>query len=160
MTTNRPVNRFSSNFDAARIGLLEEPQRGLNGAWWPRTRDLGTELLDLNEVFIGKYGLMHRITVSPGDWENPSTGSCRATRAGSFVHLTTSHTLAVHTVQIDTLHNASIRLLVVPPAFGESQARWAFQLLLQSTRWRSAEQILHLSNEPRPERVRRIRSSA
>ena len=150
MTTIRPTDRFSSGCTSARLSLLDPPVDGMQGAWWPRTRQLSSELSDLNSFLIGKHGLMHRITYAPTDWDEPEIGQCRATKAGSFVRLSISATLARHTLLIHTLHNTSIRLLVIPPSFDQIQARWALQLVLRSNGRCNAEEILGWCHAIRP----------
>ncbi|MEV1062772.1 DUF5994 family protein [Streptomyces sp. NPDC050263] len=40
----------------------------LDGAWWPRSRDLGAELLALTAVLDPLWGRITRVTVSPVHW--------------------------------------------------------------------------------------------
>lgn len=142
MTTVRLSNRFRSSGSSARLGMLDPPDTGMHGVWWPRTRQLSSELVDLNEVLVGTHGLMHRITYAASDWDDTENGSCRATRAGSFVRLASSTTMPTNTLLIDTLRNTNIRLLVLPPAFDEVQARWALRLMQRTNGRCSADQIL------------------
>lgn len=142
MTTTSPTNRFGAIYTAARLDMFGPHVSGAQGAWWPRTRDLGSELSDLNDLLVGKHGLMHSVTCAPSDWDEPEAGQFRATKAGSFVRLTTSATFARHTLLIHTLHNTSIRLLVIPPYFDQNQARRAVQVMLRSNGRCSAEEIL------------------
>jgi hypothetical protein len=40
----------------------------LDGAWWPYSRDLGTELPPLVEALEERWGRITRITANPGPW--------------------------------------------------------------------------------------------
>ncbi|KPI02171.1 hypothetical protein OK074_5355 [Actinobacteria bacterium OK074] len=41
---------------------------GLDGAWWPRSRDLTSELTDLADVLDPLWGRITRIAVNPRNW--------------------------------------------------------------------------------------------
>jgi hypothetical protein len=60
--------------DMARLTLRVSADRHtLDGAWWPRTRALGPELVTLFAVWPAEAGYISRVIVSPGDWdETPS----------------------------------------------------------------------------------------
>jgi hypothetical protein len=55
---------------AARIALRPSSKRRgvLNGAWWPRSRDLDVELPGLVEVLDIAWGRIHRVTVNVRMW--------------------------------------------------------------------------------------------
>ncbi|MFF9013409.1 DUF5994 family protein [Streptomyces sp. NPDC014870] len=40
----------------------------LDGAWWPRSRDLAAELPPLVDALEGRYGRITRVTVNPTRW--------------------------------------------------------------------------------------------
>ncbi|MFI7006038.1 DUF5994 family protein [Streptomyces sp. NPDC050145] len=51
----------------------------LDGAWWPRSRDLTTELPPLADALEGRYGRITRVMVNPAHWpviphKVPATG--------------------------------------------------------------------------------------
>ncbi|MEU6983804.1 DUF5994 family protein [Streptomyces sp. NPDC046324] len=51
----------------------------LDGAWWPRSRDLSAELPSLVDALEGRYGRITRVTVNPTRWpvvphKVPATG--------------------------------------------------------------------------------------
>src|ERR1700742_1788481 len=45
----------------------------VDGAWWPRSDDLGTELPDLLAVLSVRLGLMQRVLFNLGDWGKEQT---------------------------------------------------------------------------------------
>ncbi|MFF3604431.1 DUF5994 family protein [Streptomyces sp. NPDC002463] len=55
----------------------------LDGAWWPYSRDLATELPPLVEALEGRWGRITRITVNPAPW--PVT-SHKVSAGGHTVH--------------------------------------------------------------------------
>ncbi|MFD5574301.1 MULTISPECIES: DUF5994 family protein [Streptomyces] len=56
----------------ARLALKSESpsagRAGLDGAWWPRSRDLQSELCDLADVLDPLWGRITRIAVNPRFW--------------------------------------------------------------------------------------------
>ena len=88
----------------------------LDGAWWPRSRDLQSEAADLVDHFPSLAGRVERLLFSRPDWEAvegaPSRHSIRAARGpvktGSFPRDDT------HVMMVKTSAGEHLRLLVVP----------------------------------------------
>ncbi|MFI6009625.1 DUF5994 family protein [Streptomyces sp. NPDC051243] len=63
---------FPSGTPTARLALRSEgPSAGhaeLDGAWWPRSRDLPSELFALADVLDPLWGRIARIAVNPRHW--------------------------------------------------------------------------------------------
>ncbi|MEU3690953.1 DUF5994 family protein [Streptomyces narbonensis] len=66
---------------SARLSLTPKTTRAglLDGAWWPRSRDLTAELPSLVDALEGPYGRITRVTVNPTRWpvvphKVPATG--------------------------------------------------------------------------------------
>ncbi|MEU9296147.1 DUF5994 family protein [Streptomyces sp. NPDC048266] len=55
---------------SARLALTPETTRAglLDGAWWPRSRDLAAELPSLVDALAERWGRVTRATVNPGSW--------------------------------------------------------------------------------------------
>ncbi|MFC5889417.1 DUF5994 family protein [Kitasatospora sp. CM 4170] len=101
---------------AARLSLAppgERPGHRLDGAWWPRSRDLLLELPSLAADLDERWGRITRITVNPAQWpvvpsRIPVTG--HTVHAGWFTTEQDEHTIAVFSYAPRRL-----TLLVVPP---------------------------------------------
>src|SRR3954447_397461 len=53
-----------------RLRMGEAPAPGgLQGGWWPQSRDLAVELADLVDHFLPERGRIVRATYSPPDWD-------------------------------------------------------------------------------------------
>ncbi|MFE5620069.1 DUF5994 family protein [Streptomyces sp. NPDC056524] len=55
---------------SARLSLMPKATLAglLDGAWWPRSRDLAVELPALADALEGHYGRITRVTVNPTHW--------------------------------------------------------------------------------------------
>ncbi|MGV9266401.1 DUF5994 family protein [Kitasatospora sp. NPDC003701] len=85
----------------------------LDGAWWPRSRDLLLELPALAAELDGRWGRIIRITVNPAQWpvvpaRIPVTG--HTVHAGWFGIEQDEHTIALYSYA-----PLRLSLLVVPP---------------------------------------------
>ena len=99
----------------------DEPGRALlDGAWWPHSRDLATELGDLFDHFPPHLGRPRRALVSPPDWDAPRARRIPTAggylKAGAFPHDDT------HLIVVLTSRDQRVRFLVVPPDFSEYHA--------------------------------------
>ncbi|MFF7990810.1 DUF5994 family protein [Kitasatospora xanthocidica] len=99
----------------------------LDGAWWPRSRDLLLELPALAADIDEQWGRITRITVNPARWpvipsRIPVTG--HTVHAGWFTTEQDEHTIAVFSYAPRRLN-----LLVVPP---ETDAVGAARLMAEA----------------------------
>lgn len=60
--------RFSSSPLRLSLAPVGPAPALLDGAWWPRSRDLGAELLALTAVLDPLWGRITRVTVNPVHW--------------------------------------------------------------------------------------------
>jgi hypothetical protein len=71
-TPQAPLRPVPFRAPIARLALKSEiPSAGraeLDGAWWPRSRDLPSELSELAEVLDPLWGRITRIAVNPRNW--------------------------------------------------------------------------------------------
>jgi hypothetical protein len=84
----------------------------VDGAWWPRTRDLPAELADLLGVLAVRLGPIERVSYHLGDW-NPSVR--KSIIGGSLVRLAGYRMQHPDTVDVLAARHR-LTLLVVPPA--------------------------------------------
>ncbi|GGW33319.1 hypothetical protein GCM10010503_06670 [Streptomyces lucensis JCM 4490] len=109
---------------AARLALKSDgPSRGLlDGAWWPRSRDLLSELPALTDVLDPLWGRITRIAVNPKYWpviphDIPVDG--HVVKAGWF-----TPEIDPHKLLLLSYGTGRWDLLVIPPETGaESAAR-------------------------------------
>lgn len=118
----------------------------LDGGWWPQSRDLGVELLDLVDHFPRDRGRIVRALVSPPDWDSPPR-QVRVARGwvktGSFPRDDT------HLIVLTTANRERLQVLVVPPSMTQEQGSEA--LLAAATRGNShpADELLdEVSDQP------------
>ncbi|MEV1067376.1 DUF5994 family protein [Streptomyces sp. NPDC050263] len=94
----------------------------LDGAWWPRSRDLGAELPTLTAALEPLWGRITRVTVNPTHWpvvprKVPVAG--HVVKVGWFLHEQDPHELLLL-----SYHMGRWNLLVVPPRTDPVAAAW------------------------------------
>jgi Family of unknown function (DUF5994) len=121
-TSNPPPPPPGSAAPAARLALKTEgASRGLlDGAWWPRSRDLLGELPALADALAPLWGRITRIAVNPKYWpviprRVPVNG--HVVRVGWFTPEIDPHKLLVLSYRTGRWD-----LLVVPPGTGAASA--------------------------------------
>ncbi|MGD9991200.1 DUF5994 family protein [Pseudonocardia sp.] len=88
------------------------PTGQVDGAWWPRSRHLARELLNLIPALVGRFGPVERVGYHLGDWdETPrrvavdgvavSTGGYDHQRTCTVDILTRKHRLTLLVVPVD-----------------------------------------------------------
>ncbi|WP_175408573.1 DUF5994 family protein [Streptomyces sp. TRM64462] len=92
----------------------------LDGAWWPRSRDLLREIPALTDVLDARWGRITRVTVNPAHWpviprKVPVTG--HTVHVGWFADEQDPHTLILLSYTVGRLD-----LLVIPPETEPSAA--------------------------------------
>lgn len=91
---------------------------GLDGAWWPRSRDLRREVAHLVDDFPAELGRVDRVLYSGPDWDDrPRSVAVRRGRVktGSFPGDDT------HLVVLTMSTRDRLQLLVVPPGHQRGQ---------------------------------------
>jgi hypothetical protein len=84
----------------------------VDGAWWPRSGDLATELPDLLAVLSVRLGPVDRVIFNRNEWATPSA---RFATGGRRVRLDGYRLQPANTVEVLGLNRNRIVLLVVPP---------------------------------------------
>lgn len=91
----------------------------VDGAWWPRSRDLAAELPALFTVLATRLGAIERMAYNLGEWQ--PTDSWLATTA-TRVKLGGFRNQGANTIDILGSGNRRITLLVVPPETSAANA--------------------------------------
>ena len=127
---------------APRLSLVPDGVRPgrLDGAWWPRSRDLLLELPSLAAELDEQWGRVTRITVNPAQWpviprRIPVTG--HTVHAGWFTTEQDEHMIAVYSYTLLRLN-----LLVVPPATDTVDAVRLMSEATESSNGRTASELL------------------
>ncbi|MFG2119892.1 DUF5994 family protein [Streptomyces sp. NPDC048710] len=110
----------------------------LDGAWWPRSRDIGAELPSLITALTEHLGPVTRVGLDAGTWDELPT---RLTVDGRVVHID-SFPVGDDTVLITRGDRDHFSLLVVPPDTAPDAARAAMARAVRADNVTEAEQIL------------------
>ena len=106
---------------AARVALKSPTGRGLlDGAWWPRSRDLAAELPALADVLDPLWGRITRVAVNPMLWPvvpRKVTVHDRVLKVGWF-----TPELDPHKLLLLSYGTGRFDLLVIPPETGATGA--------------------------------------
>jgi uncharacterized protein DUF5994 len=124
--------------DPVRVALSPRPGKAtLDGAWWPQSRDLASELADLVDHFPVERGRVQRVLYSRPDWD---TQPHRVVVARGLIKVGSYPQDDTHLMMLRMSTRTDLRLLVVPPEHptGTQAMRLAAD---PANRW-SATQIL------------------
>ncbi|WP_293307060.1 DUF5994 family protein [Mycolicibacterium sp.] len=99
------------------------PQTGyVDGAWWPHSDSLPTELPDLLAVLSVRLGPIDRVLYNVGEW---SASPARLVIGDRSVRLDGYRNQPPHSIEILGLDRSRITLLVVPPSTSDHDAHTA-----------------------------------
>lgn len=121
-----------------RLETTQSRQGVLDGAWWPRSRDVATELPALITALTGHLGPIMRVGLDATAWRDIPT---RLVVDDQVVHLD-SDPVGDDTVLITRGHNDHFALLVVPPDTTADAAREAMARAVRADNITQAAQIL------------------
>lgn len=127
-----------------RLGVVPGQDR-LDGAWWPYSRDLESEMSELVQKFPATGARISRAVFSRPDWDTTPrkvTTARRVVKVGSFPSDDT------HVLIVQLSDGRRLTLLVVPPGFTPGQGEEA--LLAGSTagnRHTAAELLLEVTDQ-------------
>jgi hypothetical protein len=123
----------------SRLTLSTRPGLGkLDGAWWPRSRDLATELLGLVEALPEWIGRVVHATVSPPDWNG---GPRDIQREGGRLRVDSFPRDDTKVVLLGTFTTMLI-VMVIPPETPPPQAHAALRWGASSDNTQSATDLL------------------
>lgn len=122
----------------------------LDGAWWPHSRDLAKESVELVDHFPASFDRICRVVYTGTDWEKAPR---RVRAADVFVNLASFPDDKSHRVLLKSRsapHRARIlQLLVVPPDWDDRSAREAMRIAATPSNRKSAAAILDESADQR-----------
>ncbi|MGF0174933.1 DUF5994 family protein [Streptomyces sp. Marseille-Q5077] len=121
-----------------RLETTHDRQGVLDGAWWPRSRDIAAELPDLITALTEYLGPVTRVGLDADAWEKLPT---RITIDDRVVHIDSSP-VGDDTVLIIRGEQDLFSLLVVPPHATPDAARAAMAEAVRAGSESQAEQIL------------------
>ncbi|WP_375481879.1 DUF5994 family protein [uncultured Mycobacterium sp.] len=129
----------------ARLALCERaPTRGgIDGAWWPKSGDLRSELPDLVEVFGSWIGPVHRVVYDPSMW---ALAPPRIIRGKAVVSVDPYRLHARDTIYLKGTHSRDAVLFVLASSSGTATVRQVLRTVAESTQPMSVDglrQLLH-----------------
>ncbi|HZU47714.1 MAG TPA: DUF5994 family protein [Mycobacterium sp.] len=133
----------------ARLALCERaPTRGgIDGAWWPKSGDLRSELPDLVEVFGSWIGPVHRVVYDPSMWP---LAPPRIIRGKTVVSVDPYRLHARDTIYLKGTHSRDAVLFVLAPSSGSSAVSQVLRTVSESTQPMSVaglRQLLHRAGQ-------------
>jgi hypothetical protein len=102
-----------------RLKPKASPTGFVDGAWWPASNDLLTELPDLLAVLSVRLGPISHVTYQLGEW---ATAPVKSVIGGRVVRLAGYRRQPGNTVEVLGLGGTSVVLLVVPAGTDDEQA--------------------------------------
>lgn len=127
-----------------RLLLGMEIGRGpVDGAWWPFSRDLAIEVLDLANQLPPRLGRLSRVIYSPPDWQ--LNHRRRIPGGGASVSIGSSPRVGAQTVALRSVSprvSRVLHLLVVPSEWEERAARDAMRAPANPTNTASGSTII------------------
>ncbi|MGW6980427.1 DUF5994 family protein [Streptomyces sp. NPDC054932] len=129
-----------------RLETTRSRQGLLDGAWWPRSRDVTIELPALITALTAHLGPITRVGLDTSAWQDVPT---RLVIDGQVVHLD-ADPVGDDTVLVTRGHNDHFALLVVPPDTTADAAREAMARAVRADNITQATQIL-IATTPEPE---------
>ncbi|MEU3374858.1 DUF5994 family protein [Streptomyces sp. NPDC006660] len=126
-----------------RLETTQSREGLLDGAWWPRSRDIAAELPALITALTEHIGPITRVGLDATAWNEIPT---RLVIDDRVVHLD-SFPVGDDTVLITRGHNDHFALLVVPPDAGVEAARAAMARAVRADNTTQAAQLLLATQE-------------
>jgi hypothetical protein len=126
--------------DPLRLKLKPEapPTGYVDGAWWPRTRNLAAELPALLAVLAARLGAIQRVSYNIAAWDVPPR---HIDVSGQQVRLGGFHSQDAHSVDVIARDRPHLTLLVVPP---DTAAATAHHVLMTAATSNNADSITEL----------------
>jgi Family of unknown function (DUF5994) len=137
-----------------RFRLKPTSHRGghVDGAWWPRSDDLMTELPDLIAVLSVRQGAISRVMYNPSEWTATPTELVTRERA---VQLDGSCGQPPNTVEVLDAKGNKVVLLVVPAHIDPDQAHAIVMAAVAPGNVSSVDALLMISVKDRESRTKR-----
>ena len=122
-----------------RLGRVPGRDR-LDGAWWPYSRDLESEMSDLVRQFPLTDGHISRVVYSRPDWD---TAPRTLTVEQSVITVDACPRDDTHVLSVDLGDGGRLTLLVVPPDFTPGQGEEALLAGSTAGNRHTAAELLH-----------------
>lgn len=122
---------------------------GVNGGWWPRSRDTTVELPELVSALTGPFGVISLIALGSDAW---APGPHRLAVDDRVIAISRFHRQNAHTIMILGKDRSQTTLLVIPPEAPHDVAEAILRMASDRRNTASPTQILAdgwLAN-PRP----------
>jgi hypothetical protein len=128
---------------AARLALCDRSTGpgAVDGAWWPHSCDLRTELPDLVAVLGLRIGAVHRVVYDPSMWPNAPSRIIRGTAA---ISVDPYALVASDTIYFIGTHARDAVLYVVPPSSPGDAAHRVLRAVSGATQPMSVVVLRHL----------------
>ena len=136
-----------------RLKPTAPPSGHVDGAWWPRSDDLTTELPDLIAVLSFRLGEIDRVRYNFNEWiEAPA----QFTTGGRAVQLDGGHRPPSNTIEVTGRTRSKIVLLVVPWYTAPDYAYVIVMSAAAPNDASSVDTLLMISEQDRESRTRAI----
>ncbi|SES41500.1 DUF5994 family protein [Lentzea albida] len=112
----------------------------VDGAWWPRSRDLAAELPALLAVLTVRLGEIPRVSYNLTEWESAPS---EVAAGGVRVRLSGFWSRPPHTVDVVAADRRRLTLLLVPPGTSASAAQHAMMRASRRENTDTVEVLLH-----------------
>jgi hypothetical protein len=126
----------------------------VDGAWWPRSDDLTTELPDLLAVLSVRLGAIDRVMYNLTEWPKAPT---RLITGGRAVRLDGYRLQPAKTLEVLGIDREKILLLVIP---AQSDPDHAHETMMTAAAPGNASSIVDLLEINAPDREARSRAAA
>jgi len=133
----------------ALIALCERDRaRGaVDGAWWPKSPDLGSELPDLVAVFGSWIGPVHRVVYDPSVWLSAPP---RVIGRNAMISVDPYRLVFRDTIYLMGTHSRDAVLFVVSPSSSGEEAQRLLHTVSASTRPMNAAVLRRLARDIAP----------
>ena len=92
----------------------------VDGAWWPYSTELATEIPALLAAITGRLGSIERVSYNLAGW---ASASRRVDAGGIRVRLDGFRTRPPDTIDVSGVNDHRVTLLVIPPTTDQAAAR-------------------------------------
>jgi Family of unknown function (DUF5994) len=129
--------------NATRLALCDRSTLpgAVDGAWWPHTSDLRTELPDLVAVLGLLIGAVHRVVYDPSIWPHAPS---RIIRGTAQISVDPYSMVSCDTIYLIGTHSRDAVLYVVPPASPGEAVRRVLSAVSDATQPMSVPVLRHL----------------
>jgi len=125
----------------------------VDGAWWPRSDDLTTELPDLLVVLSVRLGRIDRVLYKFNDWAKAPT---KLATGGRAVRLDGYRLQPPNTIEVLGLNRKRIVLLVVPPHTDPDRAHTTMMAAAAPDNDSTVDGLLMISPRDRESRTKTV----